>query len=127
MRCAAIICCSRVSRTLTRANSAATKNAFAAISKTTATIRSRANVTMKLKSYHRGMGCQHSAFSTHNHANCHPERGLQSESRDLLLSTWNFAETASADEKPSPAAVLRRINNLRYEPLAKYRTRETYT
>src|SRR5271165_4480071 len=56
MRCAAIICCSRVSRTLTRANSAATKNAFAAISKTTATMRSRANVTMKLKSYHRREG-----------------------------------------------------------------------
>src|SRR5579863_475459 len=46
MRCAAIICCRRVSRTLTSANSAATKNAFAATSSTTATIRSTTKVAI---------------------------------------------------------------------------------
>ena len=45
-------CCKRVSRTLTRANSAATKNAFAATSKTTTARRSTTKVTMEEKWYH---------------------------------------------------------------------------
>src|SRR5208283_1539922 len=76
MRWAAMSCCSRVSLMLTSANSAATKNAFAATSRTTATIRSTTKVTMKLKSYHQAAVWQdalwHNRFPTSN------LRGVQS-------------------------------------------------
>ena len=51
---------------------------------------------------------------------CHPDRGLQSERRDLLFGLKHSFKPASFRQISPPSSALRRINNLDIIPLAKY-------